>query len=70
MVARPFASEVTEACDIPRMMGIGSLVIVVSPPVTMGASLLVRPSSDWNSTPAPCTGLAGTDASVIRTVIG
>ena len=46
MVARPFASEVTEACDIPRMIGIGSLVIVVSPPVTIGESLLVRPSSD------------------------
>ena len=70
MAARPLASEIIEFCDVPRMIGMGSREMVVSPPVRIGASLLVRPSKDWNSTPAPCTGLGGTDASVTRTMIG
>jgi len=70
MVARPFASEVKDSCDIPRMTGSGSRVIVVSPLDTIGASLLVRPSSDWNSTLAPSTDSGGVEVSVIRTVIG
>ena len=70
MLARPFASEVTKACDIPRIIGIGSLVIVVSPPDTIGALLVVRPSNDWNSTLTPSTGSGGVEVSVTRTVIG
>ena len=70
MLARPLASEVTKACDVPRMIGIGFLVMVVSPPDTIGALLLVRPSSDWNITLTPSTGSGGADASVIRTMIG
>ncbi len=70
MLARPFASEVMVVCDVPRMIGIGFLVMVVSPPEMIGALLLVRPSSDWNSTLTPTTGSGGAEVSVTRTVTG
>ncbi len=58
MVTRPFASDVTDACAIPRIIGIGLLVIFVSPPDTIGALSVVRPSNDWNKTLTPSTGFA------------
>ena len=70
MLAMPFTSEITAVCDVPSRMGSEVIVILVSPPETIGASLLVRPSSDWKSTLAPSTEFGGTDESVILTVIG
>ena len=70
MLARPFASEVTEACDVARMIGIGFRVMFVSPPDTIGTSLLVRPSSAWNITATPRTASGGDDESITRTVTG
>ena len=70
MLATPFASEGTEVCNVPRMIGIEFLVKLVSPPDTMVASLLVRPISDWNNTLTPSTGSGGAEVSVTRTVTG
>ena len=70
MVAKPFASDVTDACDIPRIIGIGLVVMFVSPPDTIGALSVVRPSKDWNTTLVPSTGFAGIDVSVTRTETG
>ena len=70
ILAMPFTSEITGVCDVPSKTGSGLVVMLVSPPDTIVASLFVRPSNDWKSTLAPSTGFGGIYESVIRTVIG
>jgi len=63
-LAIPLMSEITVDCEEARMTGVGSWVMVVSPPDVLDPLLSERSTVDWNTTLAPCTAFGGVEKSV------
>ena len=70
IVARPRASDGTDACEDDWMIGTGLRVMMVSPVVRIGALWMGRVSTESKITLAARTGFGGSDVSVTRTVTG
>src|SRR5207248_2438888 len=68
IVARPRASDGTDACEDDWMIGTGLRVMMVSPVVRIGALWMGRVSTESKITLAARTGFGGSDESVMRTV--